>query len=214
MDKKKIISSAITIGAAGALLIGATFAFFSASGTSSDNTFASGTLVLNLDDANESATDNAVTTSISASNFAPGDSTSGFISLDNAGSINIPEVEFTIDTSETADPGADSDMKSVLNLTVVVDDTTTDSACTGGTNITSAVDTQVGDGSAPLTLAEFDNGGTDVYDAILSGSGDIGTADTRNVCFTVTFDSGAGNIYQGDAVSATFTFTANQDETQ
>jgi predicted ribosomally synthesized peptide with SipW-like signal peptide len=49
MDKKKIISSLITIGAAGALLVGATFAFFSDNETSTGNTFTAGTLDLKVD---------------------------------------------------------------------------------------------------------------------------------------------------------------------
>ena len=212
MVNRKIFLSGMSILSALILMGAGAYAFFSSSATSSDNTFASGTLNLFLDDANESAADNSVTISISASNFAPGASTSGFISLHNPGTLPIAEVEMTMDTAETLDPSANSDMRDVLNLTVLLDDTTPDSACSGGTNLTSAIDTQVGNGSGQLTLAESDDG-TDQFDAFLTGTG-LAASATRNVCFTVTFDSGASNIYQGDAVNTTITFTANQDVSQ
>jgi len=208
MMNSRILLSAASIAAAGALIIGATFAYFSDVGTSSGNTFAAGTLNLQLDDNNESARE-SVTGSITASNFAPGQSVSSFISLHNPGSLPIAEVEMTADTSETADPGANSDLRNVLLLTVVEDNLTPDSSCVGGANITSSIDNQVGNNDGTLRLIEFDDG-TDVFDSI-SGMG-VGT--TRNVCFTVTFESTAGDIYQGDAVDTTLTFTANQDVSQ
>jgi len=205
--------SAVSIVTALALAGGATFAFFSSSATSSSNTFSSGTLELFVNDGDEDpAVDNTVLASITATDFAPGESVTGFVSLDNSGSIDIAEVEMTTDTSETADPDADSDMRNVLNLTVILDDTTPDTACSGGTDMTSTIDAQVGNGGSPLTLAEFDDG-TDVFDAFLTGTG-LTAGAVRNVCFEIEFDSGAGNIYQGDAVDTTFTFTANQDASQ
>jgi len=213
MINKKIALSAMSILSALAIMGSATFAFFSSSATSSDNTFASGTLNLLVDDNNEITPAPSVTGSLSISNFAPGQSTSGFISLHNGGSIPIAEVELGADTTETADPGANSDMRNVLSLTVLVDDGTPDTSCAGGENVTGAIDLAVGNNSSPLTLAEFDDGGTDVYDALLTGTG-LAAGTTRNVCFTVTFDSGATDIYQGDAVNTTFNFTANQDASQ
>lgn len=210
MINRKIATSAISIVTALALMGGATFAFFNSTATSANNTFTSGTLDLFVDDDNESAVDNSVIGSISASNFAPGQTVNGFVSLHNPGSLAIAEIELTADTSETADPGADSDMRDVLNLTVLLDDTTTpDSACAGGTDLTTTIEGVVGDGDATLTLAEFDNG-TDDYDALQG----LTAGQTRNVCFAVEFDSDAGNIYEGDAVNTTFTFTANQDASQ
>src|SRR4030042_6397345 len=120
MDKKKMIGSLVTIGATGALLAGATFAFFSKQATSNNNTFSSGTLLLGLDDVNEATPSASIAQSISASNFAPGDSTSGFISLHHSGTITLAEVDFTAKTTETSDPSPASNMKTVLNLTVKV----------------------------------------------------------------------------------------------
>ncbi len=205
----KIALSAISILASLALVGGATFALFSDVATSSDNTFATGTLNLQIDDTDQSATE-SVTGSIFANNFAPGQSVTSFISLHNpVGSLPIAEVEMTADTLETADPDGLSDLRNVLQLAVMVDDSTPDSECTGGASVTSAIDLQVGDNVTPLTLAEFDNG-TDEYDALPG----LLAGETKYVCFTVTFDSTAGNTYQGDVVNTTFTFTGNQDVSQ
>lgn len=210
---RKILISGLSIIATLGIVGAATFAYFSDVASSTGNTFSSGTLNLQLDDVNETTPGESVSLSLSATDFQPGASTSGFISLHNGGTISIAEVEMAIDTSETADPGANSDLRDVLQLTVIVDDTTPDSTCTDGTDVTTTIDALVGNGGSPLTLKEFDDGGVDVYDAFLTGTGLIPTA-TRNVCFTVTFDSTAGDIYQGDAVSTDFTFTGNQDATQ
>jgi len=207
---KKILLSLISSAAMLTLVVGATYAFFSDNSTSNNNTFASGSLNLQLDDSDETTPAESVTGSITATDFAPGQSVSGFISLHNPGSLPIAEVEMTIDTTETLDGGVASDMREVLALTVLEDDLTPDANCSGGTNITSAIDTQVGDGVGSLLISEFDNLGVDIYDAI-SG---IGVGNTRNVCFTVTFQSTAGNEYQGDALSSTITFTGNQDASQ
>ena len=104
MDKKKIISSAITIGAAGALLIGATFAFFTDTGSSSDNVFSTGTLDLQLGNgATESATfSDDVTATFGEDNMAPGDCDEvGTLSIKNAGTIGA-DLEMTANNTNGA----------------------------------------------------------------------------------------------------------------
>ena len=209
---RKILISGLSILSALGIMGAATFAYFSDVANSTGNTFSSGTLNLLVDDSNETTPAPAVTGSLTFDNAVPGDSVSGFISLHNGGSVPIAEVEMTADTSESADPGIDSFLGDVLNLTVMLDDETPDSACTGGTSETANIEAQVGNGSAPLTIAEFDNG-VDIYDAFLTGTG-IASGATRNICFTVTFDPAALDIYQGDSVSTDFAFTANQNSTQ
>lgn len=207
----KIALSSVSILASLAIVAGATFAFFSDSATSTGNTFNSGTLNLLVDDVNESPAP-TITGSLSISNFAPGQSTSGFISLHNPGTIDIAEVEMTADTTPFSPDPDGSDIRNVLQLTVLLDDSTPDAACSGGVSRTDDIEAQVGDTFAPLTLAEFDNG-SDVFDAFLTGTG-LPASSTRNVCFTVTFDSAASNIYQGDTADTTFSFTANQNASQ
>lgn len=212
MINTRIALGLMSVLAALALVAAATFAFFTSSGTSSDNTFTSGTLSLFLDDVDELAVDGTVQGSITASGFAPGQSTSGYISLDNDGSIAFAEVEMGIDTSITNNPDATGDMSTVLILEEVrFDDATPDTACVGGANIASTIDAQAGNNDGTLRLSEFDDGvGTNVYDAFPG----IAAGDTRNVCFVVRFESTAGNEFQGDTASSSITFTANQDASQ
>lgn len=207
---KKIALSGLSILTALALMGGAVFAFFSSQATSNNNLFGAGNLVLQLDDNDESASA-TVTGSIGVgtSAFAPGDDVDGFISLHNDGSIDIAEVEMGTAVTETADPGADSFLADKLNVTVQVDTTTgTNGICDTPTNLTSSIDSAVGDGSTPLTLTEM-NG--DTFDAITPG---LAAGDTRDLCINVAFDNSAGNIYQGDAIDVDFTFTGNQDASQ
>ena len=208
----RITFSLISIFAVLAMVGGATYAFFSSTASSTGNTFSSGTMTLLLDDADQLTPTPAVSGSVTFANASPGDSTSGFISLHNGGTTPFAEVEFGADTTVTNDPAPASDMATKLNMTVVVDDGTPDTACVNGTDVTSAIDTAVGNGGAPLMLSEFDDGGTDTYDSLTSTN--LAAGETRNVCFTVEFDESADNDYQGDAVSTTFTFEAHQNASQ
>lgn len=214
LSNSRIALSVASILAAGALVAGATFAFFSDSASSNNNLFTSGTMDLKLDDIDETTPSATVSNSISTStNFAPGESTSGFVSLHNSGTVDIAEVELGVDSSVTTNPDSTGDMSDVLNLTVIADDNTPDPVCSGGSDITTTIDSQVGNGVAPLALKEFDNGGVDIFDALFTGTG-IAPGASKNICLTVTFDPNAGNQYQGDVVTTNFAFTANQNASQ
>lgn len=205
----KIALSTLSILTVLAMVGGATYAFFSSTATSEDNVFGTGDLVLQLDDVNESTPAATVTASIGDSDFAPGEDVDGFISLHNDGSLDIVEVEMGAAVTETSDPGADSFLPDVLNMTVMVDTTTgTNGVCDTPSDLTSGIDTAVGDGSSPLTLAELDG---NTFDAITPG---LVAGATRDLCINVEFDSSAGNTYQGDEVSVDFSFTGNQDASQ
>jgi spore coat-associated protein N len=95
---RRVVGSIATIGVAATILIGATFAFFSNSGTSSDNIFSAGTLDLKLTDSNEIAQDN-VTASFGGSNLAPGDcvpsaSGSATLKVKNTGTVAGNHIDF------------------------------------------------------------------------------------------------------------------------
>lgn len=209
----KIAMSAISIMASLAVMGGATFAFFSSSAESTDNIFTAGDLVLLVDDIDDVSAASIVA-SITGDDMAPGDTTSGFISLDNDGSMDIEKVKMAISAIPTDGDTDASDMRDVLELTVVVDDATPDDACVGGTDVTSTIDTEVGNGGGPLLVKEFNDGGDDEFDSFFEGLPVLASGTTTNVCFTATFSSSAGDIYQGDSVNATFTFTGLQDESQ
>ena len=208
----KILLSFASIIAAVALVVGATFAFFSDEETSNDNLFSAGTLDLVLCDddegdepcpTEESPLD-STTASFGASDLAPGETAgAGFVELRNTGSLDIAEVELSAAATQTGG-GIDSILADVLELTI---STGADNACTGGTDQTAAIEVAVGNGDGTLTMSEF-NG--DTYDALPG----ITAGSNYFLCMSVTMDDTAGNVYQGDSNDLDLTFTANQDVSQ
>src|SRR3989344_6644363 len=112
----KILLSIASIAAAAALVVGATFAFFSDSETSSDNLFQSGTLDLQLKDNNEGFTNGVSDTFVTPDNWAPGDTYTDFICLKNAGSIDIQDIYLAM--SKTGETGS-TDFKNFINASAV-----------------------------------------------------------------------------------------------
>ena len=92
----KIAMSGLSILASLAVMGGATFAFFSSAATSTANTFAAGSLVLQVDDVDDTTPAATVDASITGAGMAPGSSTTGFISLHNGGSIDIEKIKLAI----------------------------------------------------------------------------------------------------------------------
>ncbi len=93
---KKIVLSIFSIVSALAIMGGATFAFFSDSGTSNDNVFASGSLDLKLSDYTPETDQDDVVASFGGSDLAPGDSISGQLRLKNTGTINADHAEVAL----------------------------------------------------------------------------------------------------------------------
>lgn len=197
----RILLSLALIGAAAALVIGATFAFFSDQGTSNDNIFSSGTLDLKLsDDTPETDQDN-VTASFGGSNLAPGQcipsaTTSAQLRAKNSGTINGDHIEITVVNTVT-DVGTDStplDMDAFLRLDLFDYD------------------------GNPISQADTNgNGIFDLDDLEANGVDNLPLTDTatdHNIDLRVCFDSSAGNALQGDSVDSDWTVTLNQDASQ
>src|SRR3989344_915283 len=137
---KKIALSAMSILTSLALLGGATFAFFSDEGTSTDNTFGAGTLDLLLDNDGVTFLDD-VTATFDVDGMAPGDSAAQEISFHNAGSISIAEIAMKLDCVGT-DPDTDpSNLCDVLNLKIHEGGTASGGECGAGTDVTGTIDT-------------------------------------------------------------------------
>lgn len=188
----KIALSSATVVASLAIISAATFAYFSDQGTSSDNVFASGTLILKLSDNNETAQDN-VASSFGGTDLAPGASASGQLKLKNTGTVaaNHAEVALVNTNSDTTNP-----LDKVLELTTLNYD---------GSSVLS----QVTDSNA--------NGWKDLDDLEASGLDNLALTDLNtdhNLDLVVTFRSDAGNEYQGDSVDSDWTVTLNQDASQ
>lgn len=185
----KIALSAMSILASLALLGGATFAFFSSTATSTGNVFGSGTLTLQLDDNNDEVPASTITASFGDSSMAPGDSTSGFISMHNDGSIDIAKVNLSSTETVSSSP----DLADKLNITSAK--IGTESTCTTSpTDITSSF----------TTLAALNSAGLDLPSSAIAAGAD------KFLCMTFTLDSGTGDAYQGKSITETFTFLGSQ----
>lgn len=204
----RIALSLASIAAAGALIVGATFAFFSDSGQSTNNQFGAGTMNLQLDDSDQLTPVDNVTATFNVSGMAPGDKAAQEISFHNGGTVSIAEIAMGLTSTNTDGDLDGSDLRDKLNMKVVSGGTASSGDCTGGSDQTSAIDLAVGNNSAPLTMTEFTG---DTYDSLPIS---LAPAADGKVCIQVVFDSGANNTYQGDSANATFTFTAHQDTSQ
>lgn len=124
---------------------------------------------------------------LSASNMKPGDTTQGEVQLQNTNSL---AGQFSLDRTNLTDSDGSNPMSSKMNM--VVRDCGADLTC--------------GNGDDPPA----------VYTGTLqdmNGNYSLGTwaADEQHrYRFTATFDSSAGNAYQGDDTSARFQWDATQ----
>ncbi len=190
----KIALSGLSIFAALALMGGATFAFFSGSATSVGNIFGSGTLILQLDDNDESTPVATVTASLGGSNLAPGATVSGSISMHNGGSVSIAEVN--VGSTETV--SSSPDLATKLNITAA--NIGTDSTCATGTvNVLS---------SMPATLAALNTTTVDLPSSGLTAGA------TKYLCLSLTLDSGTDDTFQSKSITETFNFIGHQDLSQ
>lgn len=194
MINSRILLSAASIAAAGALVAGATFAFFSSTATSTGNVFASGTLNLLVDDTNESTPSATIAASFGGT-LAPGASTSGYVSMHNGGSIDMAEVNLSATETVLSSP----DLAGKLNITSAK--IGTEATCT-----TSAVDITVSGGFT--TLAALNAAGVDLPSSAITAGAD------KFLCMTFTLDSATNDTYQGKSIAETFTFVGHQDMTQ
>jgi len=196
----RILLSAASIAAAAALVVGATFAYFSDSGTSSSNTFSTGTLELKLTDGNETDQD-SVTASFGSSTLVPGSCTGDqTLTLKNTGTIaaNHAEVKLTGNVVSDAGNNATPDIDSFLRITKLE---------YGGASVLSQITNANGNGFVDLN--DWAAATTKLDSLALT---DLNAG--HNLVMDVCLDSTAGNTLQGDSVVSTFTVNLNQDASQ
>jgi spore coat-associated protein N len=155
-------------------------AAFTAQTANPSNTFSSGTLTMS------NSKDNAAI--LSASNMRPGDSAVGTVDIENTGSLSGT---FTLSRTALTDSDGTNPMSAQMNL--VVKDCGNFSS---GTPTCDAGDPSVYSG----TLATMNSA---------SALGTYAAAEKHRYQFTATFNSSAGNAYQGDSTSATFVWDAS-----
>lgn len=202
MFNKKIIISGISILTAIALMGGATYAFFSDSGTSSSNVFATGTLDLKLSDTGSGpeSDQDSVIASFGSSTLAPGTCTGNqTLTLKNTGTVAANHAEVHLgnvvtDTGNNATP----DMDVFLRINKLEYDSV---------SVLGQISNSNGNGFTDLADWAADS---TVLDNLALTNLDTGHPLVMDVCL----DSTAGNTLQGDSVTSTFTVDLNQDATQ
>ncbi|AKB17786.1 TasA family protein [Methanosarcina sp. WWM596] len=171
MINKKILLSVLTIGVLAVVAGAGTWAWFTDSGTSTDNTFTAGTLELKVGTGTTIAP-------FSFTNIAPGFNENSVVNVENTGSID-GNLYVTITNIETT-AGSDSkaDLQNKMDITITKLD--------GTTAVTGTVDT--------LANTKIDVGTLYGVGSTESSSG------TLDFAFNVDGDN-VGNEIQGDGVT-------------
>lgn len=181
---RRMVTSALSIGAAGALLVGATIAFFTDTGTSSGNVFSTGTLDLQLGNgATGSATFlDSVTATFGDSNMAPGDCDEvGLLQLKNNGSVDA-DVKVTASNSNGA-------LSPFLRVDVLTFDGSPVVIAESGGDGNAFVDLGDFAGASPVTL------------------GSLSASEIKELTLQVCLDESAGNSEQNATNDLTLSFT-------
>lgn len=179
-----------TVAAAATLVAGVTFGFFSASATSGDNSFSSGTVALN----------SPATTTCTVTNIVPGDSSAGF-SPKPIGQTDPPSATCTFTVTNN------SSVATYLGVYLVVSGTGLYDQTPSGLNY------QIGDGTTSFTTGGSlnDNGGAANDPLLLSTTADAansGAVHTISVDWALPI--GVGNSYATLGSTLTITIQAVQ----
>ena len=219
MDKRKIFASLATIGAASALLIGATFAYFSDSSSSNDNIFSSGNFDLQVADNNQAFGESVTASFVSPANWAPGEKFVDFICFKNNGTTDIQQVLFNL-TSPNAGLGAVTLDDWVYVETIELGPVTAPECLAaagvgtqGLTDFTALFESRFGT-DAPLSslLAQID-GTNQTDDDLLDGTANkLATGDIMKLRVQWTFDPDATSAQEGQSVEIDLGLNATQNE--
>lgn len=196
---KRILLSSVSVFASLALAAGATFAFFSDSGTSNDNVFTSGTFDLKLSDDTPETDQDSVTASFGGTGLAPGQClASQQLRVKNSGTIagnhvEVRAVNTVADTGTAATPDMDSYLRfQTFNYDGA--DVTGQFADSNSNTFKDLNDFAASTGLDGLALTNLNT--------------------NHNIDVVVCLDSSAPNTVQGDSVDSDWTVELNQDASQ
>jgi predicted ribosomally synthesized peptide with SipW-like signal peptide len=169
-----------------------TWAFFSDVETSSQNTFAAGTLDLKTNDAD------GVTQTLLAANMNPGDSIGPVtIILKNTGTLNASSLDLAFtyvdddDTNNPIDKSADETAALIELITLKYD----------GYNLLGAVQDNNTNGYRDIQ---------DLKNTDLSGQNGINASSTKDFEIGIKARTSVDSQFQADGINITMTFTLNQ----
>ena len=193
---KKLAVVAGFVVLAGVAFNTGTLAVFTDTSPSSANTFTTGTLDLKLSDNNETDLD-SVSTSVTFSNMAPGDTVTDRIVPKNSGSLAL---RYAIAGSATN--GDAKLLKDQLVLTIKTIDVTTP-----GTPCDNFDGTQLYTGDTDSTAGKLVG---DNAQGAQAGDRSLAAAASETLCFRVNLPLTTGNAFQNATTTVTFTFDAEQ----
>lgn len=215
--RREVLLTLLIVGAASSALGAVTWAHFSDSDASGDNTLEAGTLDLTLDGSNDQ------TGSFSLTNAKPGDSTSHNFTLRNVGSVAGNHAEITLSFAENdtriepSDPDLDTELganatASYVRVTTleykddsgtVIENPLADVSDGNSNDIKDLEDVRNQAGALDDLRAPERNGASETYLVItVSIANDDGA-------FT-----GTDEDIMADGIDVTLTFTLNQDSSQ
>jgi spore coat-associated protein N len=179
------LGALLTLLLAAAAVVGSG-ADFTASSANPSNTFAAGTMtILNSKEG---------TAVLSATNLRPGNSANGTVDIQNSGSLSGA---FTLTRTTPVDSDTTNPLSGKLNLTIVDCGTwsgATPPTCGDGDDVTKYTGG---------TVAQMGTTGHTV-----SALGTYAASEKHRYQFTVTLDTSAGNVYQGDTSNVEFDWNA------
>jgi len=203
---KKIVGLSVAALLIIGVIGGATFAYFSDTESSTNNTLTAGVLDLNIDGG-----DIAVTT-LTVSAAEPGGSGDDFSILANVGSM---AGELDIDTSVVTNTGAVSgtseyaddsgDLGAVAQIAMYLDIDQTGTVTAGDIGLQS--DGSTYDPTGGLAYDIVNNYASETWDAVIAS---MAASASDNIVVLWQVPTTAGNSIQGDSVSFDITFTLEQ----
>ena len=185
MINKKIALSLLSIASALVIVGGATFAFFSDTKTSTENTFAAGTLEVNITDQNA---DTLFESEAIVSNWAPGDQSFVNFDVKNVGSLPVNLRGFA--TGTWGDSGLDSQ------------------------NMVKVIQVERWDGSNWVNILSNSSGITGYFywspDGTNTALYTVDSGDRAQLRLTVEFDPDAGDDFQNQTFTSSLQVEAKQ----
>ena len=215
----KILLSVASIAAAAALVIGATFAYFSDVSSSNDNIFQSGNFDLQVADNNEGFGESVTDSFVSPTDWVPGENFVDFICFKNNGTTDIQQVIFNM-TSPNAGNGSvtldDWVYVETIELGPVTAPECTAAAGVGTQGLadfTPLFESRFGI-DAPLSALLADIDGADpVEDDLLDDAANkLAPGDIMKLRVQWTFDPNATSDQEGQSVEIDLGFNATQNE--
>jgi hypothetical protein len=194
-DRRKLIALGITAVAAGSLAIGTMFSGAVFTDQHSDNsTFTTGTI--SLDAAKIAAMD------LTTSGMMPGDTATSAVTVQNDGNAQLRYA-----VSQTSTNPDTNDLRSVLNVMVMTEDTGAGAFGNDGDYCDDATGTTL---HASAALGASGNLVGDPSQGAQAGDRNLNGSASEVLCFYVSLPLSTSSTYQGSTTTTTFTFAAEQ----